>query len=346
MTTANTMTPAQTLHLLEDFVDSMKTRKALEALIHMSQRLITWNEVEEFWAEHPELEKPDFNMISAGLAYEYHKYAGRAEAYFCGSEMSDLVLHSAKVLDRSDVADASIVPSDYGFCYFENGIEIGDNVIIHALVWSKSDKYLNGQPSWTVYAFNDYMKKPDIVSLSRRNLWDKRYPGEPYESAYGRWTLSMASAYVNGSIVTIESDSGYSSEEKAELIERNVVAVDMSHLSLLHSLFLLMQQTRVVDSSRRETSPNKKKIARLKKKEISQDVTVVRLRKTEYVNSQPKTSGIEYSVRWFVSAHWRWQPYKREDGVSDYKRILISPYIKGPDDKPLKISKKVFAVVK
>lgn len=66
---------------------------------------------------------------------------------------------------------------------------------------------------------------------------------------------------------------------------------------------------------------------------IPSDVKVIQLRRTE---SQPRensdTEHRDWNCRWIVGGHWRNQPYK--DGR---KLIYILPYVKGPDDKPLKV---------
>jgi hypothetical protein len=53
---------------------------------------------------------------------------------------------------------------------------------------------------------------------------------------------------------------------------------------------------------------------------------------------------VEWSHRWLVSAHWRRQYYPSTD---EHRPILISAYVKGPPEKPLKPPRaKVFAVVR
>ena len=44
-------------------------------------------------------------------------------------------------------------------------------------------------------------------------------------------------------------------------------------------------------------------------------------------------SGREYRHRWLVSGHFRNQWYRSEQ---THKVIWIAPYVKGPDDAPLK----------
>lgn len=64
-----------------------------------------------------------------------------------------------------------------------------------------------------------------------------------------------------------------------------------------------------------------------------QDVLVVRLRRKEFA-PRPKdgeSEPVDWAWQWVVHGHWRDQPTK--DGI---KLIWIHPFIKGPEDKPLK----------
>jgi hypothetical protein len=49
---------------------------------------------------------------------------------------------------------------------------------------------------------------------------------------------------------------------------------------------------------------------------------------------------VEWSKRWVVRGHWRWQSYG--PGRTERRRIWISPFIKGPDGAPLVVSEKVY----
>lgn len=65
------------------------------------------------------------------------------------------------------------------------------------------------------------------------------------------------------------------------------------------------------------------------------DVKVVQLRRSESAEHEASENGehVEWSCRWVVSGHWRNQPY----GNGLRKLIYILPYVKGPDNKPLKV---------
>ena len=65
------------------------------------------------------------------------------------------------------------------------------------------------------------------------------------------------------------------------------------------------------------------------------DVKVVQLRRAEATTQEPSgpSSSVDWSCRWVVNGHWRNQIYANHE----HKLIYILPYVKGPDDKPLKI---------
>lgn len=66
-------------------------------------------------------------------------------------------------------------------------------------------------------------------------------------------------------------------------------------------------------------------------------MTVIRLRRAEYPRNE-ESERIDWSCRWIVRGHWR--------TLSTGKQIFIAPYVKGPDDKPLRITDRVFEFVR
>jgi len=79
----------------------------------------------------------------------------------------------------------------------------------------------------------------------------------------------------------------------------------------------------------------RKQIYREYKADVSAGVKIVHLRRADN-QSDPTSSyqreSYDWSCRWIVGGHWRNQPYK-----DDRKLIYIMPYVKGPDDKPLRV---------
>jgi hypothetical protein len=75
-------------------------------------------------------------------------------------------------------------------------------------------------------------------------------------------------------------------------------------------------------------------------------VRVIQLRRAAAAQkaSSEDNAEIDWSCRWLVGGHWRNQPYPT---LGIIRPIFILPYVKGPDDKPLKPPRaKLFAVVR
>ena len=99
---------------------------------------------------------------------------------------------------------------------------------------------------------------------------------------------------------------------------------------ILQSTFRLMQQRIAVKHIERPDR-NQRRLAKsygVKEPEV----VVVRLRREASETGEPTGEEANYSHRFIVSGHWRNQPYPKE-GI--YRQIWISPYVKGPEDKPL-----------
>lgn len=83
------------------------------------------------------------------------------------------------------------------------------------------------------------------------------------------------------------------------------------------------------------------------------EVRVITLRTFLNAASRPDRNvskeEVEWSHRWIVRGHWAWRHCAEEnadEGESCRKRVYIHPYVKGPEDKPLILKEKVYAVVR
>lgn len=135
---------------------------------------------------------------------------------------------------------------------------------------------------------------------------------------------------------------------------------------LIHALFLLLNQTVTATEIEEPDRAGRKRAVR---KGLPPRVTVIRLRReVSSLGREPGESHVEWQHRWIVRGFWRWQHYGTRstwalhdgkpgshmlstDGTCtvvdcDYyrRRIWINPYVKGPVDKPLKQSEKVYSL--
>jgi hypothetical protein len=73
-------------------------------------------------------------------------------------------------------------------------------------------------------------------------------------------------------------------------------------------------------------------------------VTLRRLHRTEAAPAEGTAEHVEWSHRWLVSGHWRWQ--RVGVGRTERRLTYVRPHVKGPDDKPLVVPETVRAWVR
>lgn len=84
------------------------------------------------------------------------------------------------------------------------------------------------------------------------------------------------------------------------------------------------------------------------------DIRIITLRKFLDIAGSKKPKNhlaeeVQWSHRWIVRGHWAWRHCSQEnadEGEINRKRVYIHPFIKGPEDRPLILKEKVYAVVR
>ena len=150
--------------------------------------------------------------------------------------------------------------------------------------------------------------------------------------------------------IQIQEGLGYDllSDEEWEEYKNRMLVNPTNLVRILHAYWLLMSQT-IVEQAKETGDRNQRR--RLERENCPTEVVVVQFRKRKYLNERgeetEESKKIDWSHRWLVGGHWRWQPYKDPaSGGEIKKRIWISPYVKGPEDKPFIPKDKVFILAK
>ena len=137
-------------------------------------------------------------------------------------------------------------------------------------------------------------------------------------------------------------------DEEWEDYKNRMIRNPTNLVRILHAYWLLMSQT-IVEQAKETGDRTQRR--RLEREKCPTEIVVIQFRKRKYVNERgeetEESKKIDWSHRWIVGGHWRWQPYKDPaSGGEIKKRIWISPYVKGPEDKPLVAKSKVFVLAK
>jgi hypothetical protein len=116
----------------------------------------------------------------------------------------------------------------------------------------------------------------------------------------------------------------------------------------LFALWRLMTEEVAVEVPYRPERQAQRRVSRSKRPDLA--VRVIHLRRlydaalplSDEERAERKRLDRQYSHRWRVRDHWRWQAYG--PGMSLRKRIRVESYVKGPEDKPLVEKPRVYSV--
>lgn len=157
---------------------------------------------------------------------------------------------------------------------------------------------------------------------------------------YGRPVSTITAVWRFGETVRAMMDRNNADNNAQHLSEVPASVPSLCRLFLAGHAWL-NQRILLVSSGHIERH-RRKQLARENGPTVS-DVKVIQLRRAESQhNKDGRTSeSVEWTCRWIVNGHWRNQPYSN----GEHKLIYILPYVKGPDDKPLKVpAHTVYAV--
>jgi hypothetical protein len=223
---------------------------------------------------------------------------GAADAYAWSSDIVSAVWLASRTVPLSSRLELHDLPSSRGWWWFDTPPGGGD---MKALAW---------------------LIQPDAIDVLVFVLEDR---AAPRLWAHFFWKPGTS----------VDDFLSLAQGERPDLDWNSVqtgLVLDTGRL-LLAGLAWLQQRILCMSSGHIERH-RRKQMAREYDAPMPSDVKVIQLRRTESQSRPPSEGGeaVDWSCRWIVNGHWRNQPYKDER-----KLIYIMPFVKGPDDKPLKV---------
>lgn len=269
------------------------------------------------------------------------EHASLADAYRVTEEMCDTIAFAAAKLDDSDIFDRDLAPTPWGFVRFDKPLPMIDvrglTMLANWLVWGPIADG-SGTPGVFISLWNDMGTHPDEVALANSDLTNN-----PRALAvFGRWGFIGAEFVPQGDQVGAPLVEVPQQDIDRIVSEGHTPSDFTNALRYVHALWLMLGQT-ITDVRDETRDLTKKQAGRLRRAKIPGKVSVVRLRRVEYGRTHEE-SHVEWSRRWLVRGHWRWQPCG--PGRKDRVRIWISPYAKNVHrtDLPLVVPTKVYSL--
>lgn len=257
----------------------------------------------------------------------------RADSFFWSRQITDAVLASSKTLPSDTrLSLATYEHNQCGWFWFESHVDCGDCAPFVGLLWSVTDVEDAED--------NNKLKRSIVITTYTRGPM-----GQPQacDTAYIADLSSLDRLR--------DDDVRYDNPITGKIINELEVADEIRRPRELAGVFsfvlaslLWIDQTIVVA---RDAVANRALRRRLDKEMVLYNhalkVVVLRRQSSDHdSHSDPKH--VEWSCQWIVRGHWRQQFYP---GTGERRPLFILPYVKGPEDKPLKApAPTVFAVVR
>lgn len=267
---------------------------------------------------------------------------GSAYAYRVSADLTSLVEWAATQLEPEDKFRMDLMPTASGFVRFERSLPMrdvrGKTMLIDYLVWGTVNipsSFGVSKPAMMTWAWNDQDLTPDEVTTEIFAL-----PGAGrIRQTVGRW------GYVGTHLLSPGLSAGPawltpSPVLAARLLASGATPTESTNLARYVMALLMLMDQPVVEESE-VTGQISKKTQRATKNKIPGGISVIRLRKS-HGGRRTGESQVEWTHRWVVRGHWRWQAYG--PGRMQRRRQWISPHVKGPAGTPIVTSQKVYDV--
>jgi hypothetical protein len=252
----------------------------------------------------------------------------QAELYWVSPEMCDIIATLAPSIPdctpQAPVRDAFVI---FAKPIPGTDAENGEVIYTSAILWGTINMYRIGPCiAAETYAWRDLVGMYRGLDADQQEQFRQIYPNRLMPTGGSEWPLD-----------------GLISEFKSLPLENPVQQASiMEDRRILATFWALASQKIVVETVER---PGGRAAARQAQREGRKldEVRVIRLREPTARTPSGATSDVEWSHRWLVGRHWRnqWYPSKGQHAPK-----LIEAYVKGPEDKPLKIRETVRALVR
>ena len=236
----------------------------------------------------------------------------------------DMILESDLMMDSG----MFVLGKTWWYLDYDRGDYVG-KIPIRAILWTRTPSV--GQPDGSfkdgiqVYLFTDW-------------AWAESINADPWGGGGSPPPLLMIDMWA------WTFDTWWEDAKPGEQTDQHHTSLHVSEVRRkLLALFRFMQEEIVKTQRERMPRPALKRMGR-SGKTVPEDgsIVVVHLRRIRAVTKKTVSNAVagmvEWSHRWWVRGHYRYNPKTGE------KDIWIRPYVKGPDGKPIVIKEKLMTV--
>lgn len=270
------------------------------------------------WEATRRLPEDEVLFVSASLSLLNPKHLETSTLLWISPQMVDLMLHAARTLPPYDF-DPSLLPWPRAFV-------------------------LAAKPLYMANATEETQGRDvPVVAVQWSDLYAHRSNGTFLINGLGRVHGRLLSPI---SVCTLQPGTRWDGLRGPQDMPREFgeVPANTNEIArVMCTLWLLVQQKVAVKRHAAASRPDQRRWARLHDAPIP-DVTIIELRRPMSTPHQDSiVQPVEWSHRWIVDGHWRnqWHP-----STGAHVPTWIAPHVKGPEDKPLVLKRKVNAWIR
>jgi hypothetical protein len=284
-------------------------------------------QIEPFTAARGHPAPEAMQEMIAGLYGAEERKVLLADPFFVSAEMVDVIEAAAEQFTPEALL-ATDVMTHTGFCWFERPFGIHDRfdepMFLRGWSWCRIEQGIAGvgMPSMT---------EDGVILTMLRDAVDPEaaYPEGLAVTLYCDWNKEGHTPLGFAPIHLTPWWFGMTFEGNEIDTEGKPTGAGW-WWRILQVTLRLMQQRIAVQHAERAARPRRREAVRAGW--FDREVQVVRLRRERGERHEPSGEEAGYSHRFIVGGHWRNQWYP---SGQVHRQIWISPYVKGPDDKPL-----------
>lgn len=280
-------------------------------------------------------------MFPDGTMLKLHEYMlQEADPMYVSIEVTEMWDYARESF-QAEVLHAWDLPCNISFALLPKPLTIvdaDDNTIsFRALSWipagsGEVEWDENHQPEGVWYTLwshiddgGDDFHRPELDSPERES-WE----------ALGQWSILYSGLLPFGKVEDFEM-TAFKDSSVTDTIDSLDKAVKVRRMTwvLLQSFFRLSRQ--IVPTK----APLPRQLRRDRKRHYrTEDVTVITLRRQRHPDHPDHEVGeVDWKWQWVVRGHWRNQWYP---SIKQHRQIWVMPYMKGPEDAPIKPVKRAF----
>lgn len=246
------------------------------------------------------------------------------ECYYWSPQMLEIVRSAAGSLPDSWALMKQHIPSVSGFFYFAKEI----NEHCKAMGWTALKQ--EGDAA-ALYVDNTSMPDFNAVSLTSF-LTNPEFP-RPIPA---RTTMHLGESIKDWKMAAVYEANRLNADV-------NDVGGHVQSVRLFATMLTFLQQRILVPSRWSVGRATRRRIATYIREDEEPSVNVIRLRNILRRPQETEGEAVVWNCRWIVRGHWRDQWYS---SLGRHQPLFIDPYVKGPEDKPLRNPSRLFAVVR